>query len=504
MKRVTLQLQRKGLLHIDLDLIKSNQISALSHKESAILCETDQGKTAKCSVSQQTSNKCSYKLLQLKPCKTNSKRNFSSNNGSASDGTSDGSNTENVVQQKLPRRVLKRLHKQGVSEEQFISKLNSTFENMKEQRKSIDKKDKLEDLLKSMSTEPRYLSETDNFPSDLERHRQWEKQKKLASIAPKKSPSQTSVILFPGQGSQVVGMGKKLLPFPRAHDLYEEASSLLGFDLLKICLNGPKSELDKTKYCQPAVVITSLAAIEKFKEEHPQALESCVATAGFSVGEFAALVFCGVLSFPDAVKLVKVRAEAMQKASEMVASGMLSVFLAHDSNLSLAIKTAKDYCQERRGIENPVCVVANYLFPECKVIAGHEEAIEFLSTNAKEFGILRTKRLAVSGAFHTNLMESAVQPLQRALAGMKIGSPKFTVYSNVTNAPYHLKTNFAHMLGQQLVKPVKWEQIMHNIYSRDKGVEFPNTYEIGPGRQMGTFLKQVNLQAHKQYHNVEV
>ncbi|KAH9509506.1 hypothetical protein Btru_046062 [Bulinus truncatus] len=432
------------------------------------------------------------------------KRDYSSNKGSASNGTSDGSNTENIVINKLPRRVVKRLQKQGVTEEQFVSKWNLSSENIQKHPNPADCKENLEDLLKSMSTEPIYLSETDNFPSDLERHQEWEKRKKILSAKPKVSPSSTSVVLFPGQGSQFVSMGKKLLHFPRVRDLYDEASSLLGFNLLNVCLNGPKAELDKTINCQPAVVITSLAAIEKIREEHPQAVENCVAAAGFSVGEFSALVFSGVLSFPDAVKLVKVRAEAMQKASEVVGSGMLSVFLAHDSNLTLALKTAKEYCQKRRGIENPVCVVANYLFPECKVIAGHEEALEFIATNAKEFNIIRTKRLAVSGAFHTTLMESAVQPLQRALAGMKIGRPKFTVFSNVTHAPYHPKTNFAHMLGQQLVKPVKWEQIMHNIYSREQGEEFPNTYEVGPGKQMGTLLKQVNLQAHKQYHSVDV
>ncbi|CAL1545995.1 unnamed protein product [Lymnaea stagnalis] len=440
-----------------------------------------------------------------------SQRCFSSSSGTTYDGSSNGNNPEKGSDplQKLPRRLLKRLEKKGISETEFLSKLNNSLDDESAataQKAFTGSKEDLEELLKNISTEPKYLSETDSFPSDMQRYKQWKKQELDTSSKPKVAPSLTSVVLFPGQGSQFVGMGKKLLHFPGVNDLYDEASSILGYDLLSLCLRGPKSELDKTVHCQPAVMITSLGAIEKFREEHPQvkAVENCVATAGFSVGEFAALVFSGMLSFPDAVKLVKVRAEAMQKASETVGGGMLTVFLAHDSDLKAAIRTAKDYCQERRGIEDPVCVVANYLFPECKVLAGHEEALEFISTNAKEFNILRTKRLPVSGAFHTKLMESAVQPLQRALAGMKVGSPKLTVYSNVTNSPYHPKTNFSYMLAQQLVKPVKWEQIMHGVYSRCQGLEFPNTYEVGPGRQMGTLLKQVNLQAYKQYHSVDV
>ncbi|RUS88096.1 hypothetical protein EGW08_004149 [Elysia chlorotica] len=345
----------------------------------------------------------------------------------------------------------------------------------------------------------------------------------------------TSVVLFPGQGSQFMGMGQKLVHYPGVKELYEEASAIVGYDLLKLCLNGPKSELDKTIHCQPAVMITSLAAIEKFREEHPQAIENCVATAGFSVGEFAALVFSGVLSFPDAVKVVKVRAEAMQRASEITSSGMLTVFLAHDSRLKEALKLAKEYCTERRDIPDPVCTVANFLFPECKVIAGHEEfntvqsdcftgrgklfyaysstlfkvialqveALEFIATNAKEFRLLRTKRLPVSGAFHTRLMESAVQPLQHAMSNLQLAAPKIPVYSNVTSAPYHAKAHYSHLLGQQLVRPVRWEQILHNIYCRPQGVEFPGTYEMGPGRQMGTLLRQVNAQAYKQYHSID-
>ncbi|XP_005090549.3 malonyl-CoA-acyl carrier protein transacylase, mitochondrial [Aplysia californica] len=442
-------------------------------------------------------------------------RLFSSSHNGDSNSGDNGDYPQDI--RVLPRRLVKRLKKQGISEAEFLTKINANSKSsdmfpppsetdFRSAAPVVDSKEELESLLKLTSVVPKFVSEADSFPSDTAKYQDWKKQnsERTSKSVPKVSPSTTSIVLFPGQGSQFIGMSKQLLHFPGVHDLFEEASSLLGYDLLEICLAGPKSELDKTIYCQPAVMITSLAAIEKLREEHPKAVENCVATAGFSVGEFSALVFSGVISFPDAVKLVKVRAEAMQRASETVSSGMLTVFLAHDSDLKGAMRMAKEYCQTRRGINEPVCNVANFLFPECKVIAGHAEALEFISTNAKEFRILRTKRLPVSGAFHTQLMASARRPLEQALQGMKIGKPKLPIYSNVTGQPYHAKTNFAHMLGEQLVKPVRWEQTMHALYQRPQGSEFPHTYEVGPGKQMGTLLKQVNLQAHKQYHDVRV
>lgn len=122
---------------------------------------------------------------------------------------------------------------------------------------------------------------------------------------PKVDPRETSFILFPGQGTQYVGMAKNLLKFPKARDLFELSNYILGYDLLKLCLEGPKSDLDQTKYCQPSVMVCSLAAIERLKEERPKAIENCVATAGFSVGEITALVFAGALGFERGIKYIQ-------------------------------------------------------------------------------------------------------------------------------------------------------------------------------------------------------
>lgn len=118
-------------------------------------------------------------------------------------------------------------------------------------------------------------------------------------IKPKVDPRETSLVLFPGQGTQFVGMGKDLMKFPIARDLFDAANDLLGYNLRDICFNGPKEELDKTIHCQPAVMVCSLAAVERLREERPMAIESCIATAGFSIGEITALVFAGALSFEE-------------------------------------------------------------------------------------------------------------------------------------------------------------------------------------------------------------
>lgn len=192
------------------------------------------------------------------------------------------------------------------------------------------------------------------------------------AAAGRREPGQCSVLLFPGQGSQVVGMGRGLLRYPRVRELYDAARRVLGYDLLELSLRGPQEALDRTVHCQPAVFVASLAAVEKLHHLQPAVIENCVAAAGFSVGEFAALVFAGAMEFSEGLYAVKIRAEAMQEASEAVPSGMLSVLGQRQSKFTVACLEAQEHCKTR-GIENPVCVVSNYLFPDCRVISGHLE-----------------------------------------------------------------------------------------------------------------------------------
>ncbi|CAJ1054794.1 malonyl-CoA-acyl carrier protein transacylase%2C mitochondrial [Xyrichtys novacula] len=320
---------------------------------------------------------------------------------------------------------------------------------------------------------------------------------------PRKDPSNCSVFLFPGQGSQFVGMGKGLLKYPNVREMFTVAQKILGYDLLSLCLEGPEKELMKTVHCQPAVFVTSLAAVERLNQENPKAVETCVAAAGFSVGEFAALVFSGAMNFAEALFAVKVRAEAMQKASELVPSGMLSVVGRPQAQYKHACLQAKEHCRSL-GIEEPVCSVANYLFPDGRVIAGHQQALDFLQQNSRRLQFARIKPLPVSGAFHTELMECATEPLREVLRQVEINRPEINVYSNVDGKRYMNASHIRRQLVKQLVSPVKWEQTLHEIFERTQGTNFPHTYEVGPGKQLRSTLQKCNRKASTNYAHVEV
>ncbi|XP_041934628.1 malonyl-CoA-acyl carrier protein transacylase, mitochondrial [Alosa sapidissima] len=320
---------------------------------------------------------------------------------------------------------------------------------------------------------------------------------------PKREPGQVSVLLFPGQGSQFVGMGRGLLKYGAVQDMFSVARKILGYDLLSLCLNGPEEDLIKTVHCQPAVFVTSLAAVERLNHENPAAIENCVAAAGFSVGEFAALVFSGAMDFAEALYAVKIRAEAMQAASEQTPSGMLSVIGKPQAKYNHACLLAREHCQSL-GIQDPVCMVANYLFPDGRVIAGHQEALDFLQKNSRQLHFMRTRRLPVSGAFHTPLMEPAVEPLRATLKGLDVRRPEIAVHSNVDGKRYMHDKHVRRLLLKQLVSPVKWEQTLHELFERGEGTAFPQTYEVGPGRQLGATLQKCNMKAYRNYTHVDV
>ncbi|XP_026857959.2 malonyl-CoA-acyl carrier protein transacylase, mitochondrial isoform X2 [Electrophorus electricus] len=320
---------------------------------------------------------------------------------------------------------------------------------------------------------------------------------------PRRPPNKVSVLLFPGQGSQFVGMGRGMLKYDNVKEMFAVAQKVLGYDLLSLCLNGPEDDLMKTVHCQPAVFVTSLAAVERLNHGNPAAIENCVGAAGFSVGEFAALVFSGAMDFAEALFAVKVRAEAMQKASDQTPSGMLSVIGRTQANYKHACLQAREHCLSL-GIENPVCSIANYLFPDGRVIAGHLEALNFLQKNSRKLHFARTRLLPVSGAFHTALMEPAVEPLRDVLRQLQVSQPKIAVHSNVDGKRYAHDGHVRRQLARQLVSPVKWEQTLHEIYQRAQGHGFPQTYEVGPGRQLGFTLQKCNMKAFQNYTHVGV
>ncbi|MFH4975159.1 hypothetical protein AB6A40_001868 [Gnathostoma spinigerum] len=307
-------------------------------------------------------------------------------------------------------------------------------------------------------------------------------------------------ILFPGQGSQFVGMGKKILDCKRSEEMFDKASSILGYDLKKLCLEGPKTKLDQTIYCQPAVFVTSLAALEKAREKDVDLVNRVTETAGFSVGEYSSLVLAGVISFEDALKIVNVRAKAMHDCNQLIASGMLTVRVSASSRLDEAMKEAKKVAREKN--EREICDVANYLYCGLKVIGASETCIHYLTEHQEEYRFQVIKRLPVSGAFHTYLMKDAAEPLKGALKGIVLSPPRINVYSNYTGKLHGRRAGeIRENLIKQLYSPVKWEQIMQLMYRQHQDNKFPTFAEIGPGRQLGAMLLRVSKKAYGNYEN---
>jgi [acyl-carrier-protein] S-malonyltransferase len=289
-------------------------------------------------------------------------------------------------------------------------------------------------------------------------------------------------LLFPGQGAQHVGMGKTLAAkFPAARALYDQASEILGYDLAQRCFEGPVAQLDTTAVSQPAIFVTSLAALEMLRAENPQAAEACEITAGLSLGEYTALVFAGALSFADALRVVERRGQAMQQAADATPSGMLSVLLLDREKVE-AIRA--------KAAEAGVLEIANYLCPGNLVLSGEKAACakaEELATQEGGRGV----PLAVAGAFHTQLMKPADQRLAEALAKVSISKPRIPVLSNVDARAHDDPEQIRANLVKQVVSPVLWEDSMRAMLQR--GID--EFYEVGPGRVLRGLLKRIDRKA---------
>ena len=287
-----------------------------------------------------------------------------------------------------------------------------------------------------------------------------------------------TAFLFPGQGAQSVGMGKQLYEsLSAAHRLFDEAAGILGYNLAEVCFQGPAERLNSTAVSQPAIYVTSLAALAGLREREPEIETSCVAAAGLSLGEYTALAFAGALSFQDGLRVVQRRGEAMQAAADANPSGMLSI-------LGLEQPIVEELCASARQIG--VMQVANLLCPGNIVVSGHRSACAEMERLVPEKGG-RTVRLAVAGAFHTDLMKPADRSLAAVLAEIPIQTPRIRVWSNVDAAPHTDPEAIRGLLVRQVLQPVFWEQTMRNLLS--EGVE--RFVEIGPGRVLAGLLKRV-------------
>ena len=289
-----------------------------------------------------------------------------------------------------------------------------------------------------------------------------------------------TAFLFPGQGAQSVGMGAELTgSLPAAKALFDHAADILGYDLLELCTNGPAEKLNSTVHSQPALFVCSLAALEQLKQDSPEVVENCDITAGLSLGEYTALVFAEAMNFDAGLRLVQARGQAMQDAADAVSSSMVSI-------LGMDREQVEKLCEEARG--DDVLQIANLLCPGNIVVSGGTAACERIAPLAEAAGAMKVIPLAVAGAFHTSLMQPAVERLTAALADVEIQTPRIPVISNVDAKTHENPQEIRDLLVQQVVSPVLWETSMQWLIN-DFGAR--QCYEIGPGKVLRGLLKRI-------------
>jgi len=310
----------------------------------------------------------------------------------------------------------------------------------------------------------------------------------------------TCGLLFPGQGSQYVGMLKDMKDDPVVKDYLEKAKDILGWDVLDLCLNGPEDKLEITSNTQPAMFIAGLAGVEKLKKDKPDEATNPTFVAGLSLGEYTALCHAGVFSFEDGLKLVKLRGEAMQEAATSTKQLMLSVAGLDRATVDKLAAEAKK--EEGAGA---TCSVANVLFPNGFSLGGSEKAINICLKKCEAAGALQAKVLKTGGAFHTALMEPAQVKLNAALDEMveKMNPPKIAICMNATMdiipAGGKVKTIVAN-LKKQLTNPVLWHPSCEKMIK--EGVT--EYYECGPMKQLKAMMKRIDQKVWKTTTNVEI
>ena len=290
--------------------------------------------------------------------------------------------------------------------------------------------------------------------------------------------------IFPGQGAQFSGMGKDLFENSKtAYELFNNANEILGFKISDVMFNGSAEDLKQTSVTQPAIFLHSVILAMTKKNEILPAM-----VAGHSLGEFSALVINKSISFEDGLKLVSIRANAMQKACENN-PGTMAAVLGLEDNL------VENACSQVEG----TVVAANYNCPGQLVISGELNAIELACEKLKEIGARRALVLPVGGAFHSPLMEEAKRELENAINETVFSDPICPIYQNVSGLPYSSEIEIKENLIYQLTSPVKWTQSINKMVE-DGAEEF---IEVGPGRVLQGLVRKINGDINSSSLNLE-
>lgn len=289
-------------------------------------------------------------------------------------------------------------------------------------------------------------------------------------------------VLFPGQGAQFEGMGKDWCEaFPVARRTFDEAAEALGFDLAAACWSAGES-VHRTDVAQPGILTTSVAVM-RVLEEFGFDAAAAPFTAGLSLGEYTALWFARSIDFADCLRLVRLRGEAMQAASEAIPSGMVSLMGADEVQARALAEV---------GAAHGICSVANLNAPGQVIVSGELAALDALEAAAKDHGVRRTRRLVVAGGFHSECMRSAAERLAAALESVQIRAPRVTFVTNVTGTPVSEPATVRAHLSSQVCAPVLWERSMR--WALEHGVrEF---LEPAPGKVLAGILGKIDAQAH--------
>lgn len=290
--------------------------------------------------------------------------------------------------------------------------------------------------------------------------------------------------VFPGQGSQVVGMGQELArKYPEIAQLYQQADDILGYSISKLCFEGPEDLLTRTDNAQPALLLTSIAHLRVLQTTQPEILDTPpLFVAGHSLGEYTALVAAGALSLEDGLRLVRVRGQLMQQAGQGesgAGSGMVAVIGGDEVLEELAAKTG--------------CEIANYNSPGQTAVSGTKEALASFTEAAKAAGIRKVIPLTVSAAFHSSLMRPMASQLGEEITKTPFAAAKISVVSNVTAQPLPLADLAAlkNELITQTYSPVRWVESVRTMHAGGA----TRFVEIGVGKVLGGLIKRIEKSA---------